>query len=149
MDTSFRFKIKKRERPVMVGPKPKVARIAEQLTGYVHDIPATQGEERFAKALDLYSAVVMYYYFRMPLLAPQGMPGWKELDFFISTIMGYFAVQIDGMEFVHRGTQARDALNDILMLEALKDYSISTILHVRADQLTTQEDANRVVRRLF
>jgi hypothetical protein len=132
----------------LTSQRPSYATAAEQLMGSVTGIPATQGEERFARAL-LRDKNVLTFYFRMPIGAPHGMPGWKELDYFVQTVMGYRAVQIDGVDFVHLGTQGIDILRDRATIGDLKNYGIGEVIHVRADQLATQDEANRVVRRLF
>lgn len=124
--------------------RPQVATEKEQLSGQVRGMEASSLEERFAKALD---GRRKNYIFRVPL-GVKGMPGWKELDFLVID-GGYYPVEIDDIEFVHRGKTAQDALKDATIREYLKEYNPQPVKRVTGDRLHTQEAADAVARELF
>jgi hypothetical protein len=128
--------------------KPEFAREAEQLTGSVNDIKANQFEERLANALNDRKVP---YYFRYAVGAPKGFPGWKEVDFLVSAPGQVEVIMVDGVDFVHRGSeaQAQDQLNDIIIKKSLVDYGINIVRHISTARLTDQTSANQVVREIF
>ena len=126
--------------------KPKFANEPEQLSGQVDGMPASDLEERFIKAARKHPSVKQAI-FRLTLGAPKGMPGWLELDVLMDTTLGYRAIEIDDMSFIHKGEGERQEalLKDMRRLESLKHYGInlSQVEHVPHTKLETQADANR------
>lgn len=124
------------------------------LTGLVKERRAAQGEERFARML--YKALgrgrILDFYFRWTMGRIPGLFRSRELDFFIFGYGREIAIAIDGMGFVHRGAEAehKDAETDMLFLVRIRElgYDVREIIHVAAEDLTTQEDADRVGRKL-
>lgn len=144
----YQFPKRTKRRPYIKRMRPLYARTPEELYGWVNGLSATQGEERFYRAL-VKQMDVRNIAFRVPVGAPRGMPGWKELDFFVETYSGFRAIQIDGIDYVHRGTSEEDIIRDLITLKYLSSYNIGIVTHVRADELLTQEDADRVARRII
>ena len=144
----FKFPRRTKRRPYIQRTRPEFAKTPEELYGWVNGLSATQGEERFYRAMAKLASV-RNIGFRIPVGAPRGMPGWKELDFFVETYTGYRAIQIDGIDYVHRGTSEEDIIRDLITMKYLAPYNIGIVLHVRADQLLTQEDADKVARRIL
>ncbi len=144
----FPFK-KKSEKSIL--PSVAVAKptreVTEELTGYVRGIPAnSEAEERFARGLEKNPNVVGYW-FRVPMGAPRGMPGWKELDFLVQTASGQaFAFQIADFEFIHHGAKA--TAYDQIESQLIKDYLskdgfiIDEVTWVDANKLADQEEAD-------
>ena len=60
------------------------------LTGEIHGLKAAKGEERLARALNkkIGAGTVRSFFFRSSPGLAKGQPGWKELDFEISTFFG-------------------------------------------------------------
>lgn len=142
----YKLKRLKKDRPPLSFQKPQAARDAEQLTGAVNGMRASDLEERFSRSLEKFD---VSYYFRIPI-GDIGQPGWKELDFLIFSTVGVFAIQIDDIEFVHKGTQTtEDAITDIIIMEKLKQYGIREITHITSDRLATQALSDSVVRSLI
>ena len=144
----FKYKVS-RKKPPISSSKPEFADTPERLTGSIKGMPAAKGEERFANALRGYE-----FRFRInPTGIPRGMPGWLELDFLINTPFGYRAIEIDDMEFVHRGVRksAEMVLKDNRRKKGLAGMGIDVreIEHIDTALLETQEDANTVVRNLL
>ena len=142
---------KARAKPQYIAPTPAED---EQLTGSVQNMPASDNEERFARSL-YKNKRVQGFEFRKAIGAPKGMPGWKELDFLVSTISGFHAFEIDDTSFVHKGESARtkDRLSDITRRQALERDGIQLpagIEHVDASAwLQNQESSDRRVRELI
>jgi hypothetical protein len=123
------------------------------LTGIVQDLKAAQGEERFARMLEkgINKGLVQEYRFRWTTLR-RGQVGYKEADFVIITNTLPMVISVQGVDFTHRSASSKnqDLINDLLILQKLKQLGIDVpkVTNVRADQLTTQESADRVGRQL-
>ena len=116
---AFRYKVKKKRQYVPTR-RPTIAKRVEQLSGAFKGMKASDIEERFGNALMTHPSVVQVL-FRMPVGAPRGMPGWKELDFLVQTHYGWRAFQTDDIEFIHvGGSKVKDALTDLVIRDALK-----------------------------
>ena len=144
----YKFPRPRKGRPYVPRTRPTFAKSAEQLYGSVNGMSATEGEERFYRAITK-NTNVQGTLFRMSVGAPKGMPGWKELDFLVQTYTGYKAIQIDGADYVHRGTTEEDKMRDLITINYLAQYGVNEVVHVRADQLETQEGANEIARRIL
>jgi len=126
----------------------------ENLTGQVNGLSAAKGEERLARALNkrIKAGTVRSFFFRSSPGMRKGQPGWKELDFEISTVYGTVAISVEGAEFVHRGESKRnqDKLNELLLMERLEMIGrpVSKIERVFDYELKTQKDAENVLKRL-
>lgn len=148
----FRFKIVKRALKVDLPSftSNEAATEPEQLTGQVQGMQASAPEERMAKALD---KAGIQYLFRYTVGAPRGLPGWKELDFLISSGGLLQAVEVD-TAFTHRNKQQSDVLHDAIVLN---DQSIQAmgelyprVMHVSGDSdLSDQDSANKFVKQNF
>ena len=135
---------KKKKPPFPAGAKPRVAVEKEQLIGSVRNMPASDIEERFAKALDKRG---IQYWFRLPVGAPRGMPGYNEVDFLVIN-GGYYPIQIDG-EYSHLGHESKDILTDAKLMVGLKEYSPFPVRHIPYTQLGDQKAADMAARRVF
>lgn len=131
-------------------PRAKFAKEGEILTGKVKGIDAKADEERFAKGLNRYPDVRQYF-FRLAVGAPRGMPGWKELDFLIETFHGWVAVEVDDMEFVHKGKTSEMQMADLQRITGLKDIGVDVheIHHVPAARLADEQGVDQVIRELL
>jgi len=145
----LKFKTRRKRVPLHA-TKPMVASEKEQLIGTVRGMKASDLEERFAAALDQRRRSVDGYYFRLPVNAPRGMPGWKELDFLVIS-RGYHPIQIDDVTFVHKGQRAlaQDKLNDVIIMNALASMSPRPIRHIPSTRLGDKDAAMSVVKELF
>ena len=125
MAVRMKFKRPRRQLPVM--PRGGLRRSPsehepEVLSGLVKGWKASKGEERAAIALSRNSNVADFV-FRMTI-GERNMPGFKELDFLITSKVGmYYAVEVDSA-FTHRDKGTSDILHDTLMLQALKHLNI-------------------------
>lgn len=146
---AFKFKIKKD--PIrMISRRPRFSNTPEQLLGSFRGMKASDIEERFGNALQS-SKLVRNVLFRMPVGAPRGMPGWRELDFLVETNYGYRAFQTDDVEFVHRGTSAQDQFADLQIMYHLRNSGIllKEIEHVPSTKLADSKQAGRTVKELL
>jgi hypothetical protein len=149
---AFQFKIVKRAIKVDLPSFPSLSAetAPERLTGTVQDKDASAPEERMAKALDKQG---IQYIFRYVVGAPKGMPGWKELDFLISSDGMLNAVEVDTV-FTHRNKQQSDLLHDAIILN---DQGIRTmgdiypvVRHASGDtELSSQDLADKYVKQNF
>ena len=78
------------------------------------------------------------------------MPGWKELDLFVVTPARPIAISVLGASFVHLDTGAQDAWNELLLAVRLRKegYPVMKVERVYDYELNTQEDADKVAKRL-
>lgn len=124
------------------------------LTGQINGLKAAKGEERLARALNkrIGKGTVQSFFFRSSPGLAKGMPGWKELDFEISTPHGTIAVSVEGADFVHHGESKRnqDKLNEMLIMERLAKIGrpVPRIERIFDYELTTQADAEKVLKKL-
>ena len=118
----------------------------EVLTGVVQGKPASMGEERFARSLST-SQNVTGFEFRMTVGAQRNMPGFKELDFAVSTMTMMYAIEID-TPFTHRNKASSDILHDAIVLKSLakKGTVYPQVFHVIAD---SQNVTDQFVKRVF
>jgi hypothetical protein len=141
---SYKIKTPRKQTPYMVVSKPTVVVEKEQLFGVVRDMKASDIEERFARSLD---RMGVSYWFRLPVGAPRGMPGYNELDFLVQS-GGYYPIQIDG-EYSHLGKEAKDMIADARIMEELKQYSPMPITHVMYMKLSNQKASDMVAREIL
>jgi hypothetical protein len=133
-------------------PRPEPDRV-ELLSGNIAGVKAAKGEERFYRAM-MKDPQVKQVWFRLPLGAPKGMPGWKELDFLVLKTSGmYSAFSVKDVTFVHAGTAktATDLMNDMVMVQALKSQGINVndIITIDARDLDDEELAARTEKELI
>ena len=118
------------------------------LTGMVQNLKAAKGEERLSRTLNrsINKGLVTEYKFRMSPGQPKQTPGWLELDFLIVTPSRAIAVSVKGAGFVHLNTQAKDKLNEMMIVQRLKKmgYDVYKVESVFDYQLNTQEAADKV-----
>lgn len=148
----FRFKIVKRSMKVDLPsfPSSEAENQPEQLTGNVQGMTASAPEERMARALD---KAGIQYLFRYVVGAPKGLPGWKELDFLITSGGQLHPVEVD-TAFTHRNKQNADILHDAIILNDSGIRAMGEVYpqvrHVDGDaDLDTMEHAQRYVKQNF
>lgn len=141
---SYKIKTQSHLKPYMAVSKPFVVKEKEQLSGMVRGMGASDIEERFARSLD---RMGVSYWFRLPVGAPRGMPGYNELDFLVNS-GGYYPIQIDG-EYSHLGKEAKDMIADARIMEELKQYSPMPIIHVIYTKLGNQKASDMVAREIL
>lgn len=145
MKKGFRYKTQKGRRESTPGNNIQVYKSPDEgFTGAILGKPASDIEERSARALDkLVEKSVLFYDFRVPVLAQKNMPGWKELDFVVTTYFGVQPFEIDG-EIAHKGIQQKeeDRIKDMLIDEIMKGRQLP-IIRVPGEELKTQERADR------
>lgn len=124
------------------------------LTGQVQGMRAAEGEERLARTLDkaIAKGIVSEHRFRWTTLR-RGTVGYKELDELVIKANGeVVAISVKGQSFVHRGTAAaeQDKLNELLIMVQLRKYGyrVNEIVTVADTELETQDDADKVARKL-
>lgn len=150
---AFKFRVSsggKSKIPLPSFPDAQGQTDAENLTGMVQGKQASAPEERLAQALDRGG---FEYQFRMVIGAPKGLPGWKELDFLISTDGMLQAVEVD-TAFTHRNKHTADILHDALVLNDKELNSYGTlfprVLHADGDsELANIDNAVSYVKRNF
>lgn len=118
----------------------------EGLTGQVYDEPASDIEERFARAL--YKKGLAFE-FRKPVLAPRNMPGSYEIDFLVYVDGQEYPIAIDG-EYAHKSAEQRskDQLKDMVLNEA-KQGEYEPVTRVDYTKLDNQDVADQFVEDLF
>lgn len=121
----------------------------EILEGMVQDKKASQYEERWFRAVSKIKAVEESY-FRIPVGASRGSPGWKELDALHRWNGLYYAFEID-TEFTHRKKDNADVLHDAIVLNELESIGIyPKVFHIDGErELASQEDAMTTARNYF
>jgi hypothetical protein len=125
------------------------------LTGMVKERQAQEGEERLAREFykGIVKAQIRDFYFEWSPGVPEGLPGWRQLDYMVFGYGKDVAIAIDDVDFVHRSAKAKnhDKVGDMLFLERLNKlgYDIREIKHIPASDLATQEGAAKVYRELF
>lgn len=145
-----------RRKPKVILPMPHKPRLdtgeeAEYLGGMVQNKKASAPEERFAKALDKLTTVDSYE-FRYTIGAPRGMPGWKELDYLVSSHGQVWAFEVD-TEFTHRQKGKADVLHDAIVLRDLEKDGMQvfpTVIHLMGEtDLVDQKWADATAKRVF
>ena len=121
----------------------------EGLTGQIQGYPASDIEERFARALDRDERVSSYT-FREAVIAGRNLPGQLEVDFMIQTGAIVKPVQVDG-EFAHKGLSKKeeDAMKDELINKFLSKYGAARVQRIDGEKLSDQRKANDLVRDLL
>lgn len=124
------------------------------LTGQVQGMKAAEGEERLARTLEkaIAKGIIREHRFRWTTLK-RGTVGYKELDELVIKTSGeVVAISVKGQSFVHRGTAAaeQDKLNELIIMVQLRKYGyrVNEIVTVADTELNTQEDADKVARKL-
>jgi hypothetical protein len=145
----FRFKADRP--PVDIFPLNRIKplpRSDEGLTGLVHGIPASDIEERFARALD---RLGIPYEFQKNLLAPANLPGNYKLDFLVYNPKDgrLYPIAVDG-EFAHKSAEqrAKDKLKDIV-LNSAKQGEYQPVERLDYTKLDNQEIADQTTADLF
>lgn len=138
-------------KPIKVGNPslyiPPVADTPEQLTGEVQGRQAQAGEERLCGAISGHPNT-QWFWFEMPLGAPEGLPGWIQLDVAWQTQNLLYAIEVD-TPFTHRYKTEADHIHDTKVLQNLESYGEvwPQVIHVNAEEkLTTKQDAINFVR---
>lgn len=120
----------------------------EVLSGTVQGMPASDLEERFAKALDNLGDAIQGYEFRAAYIQGRNMPGEIEVDF---TVYQPFPqpIQIDGQYSHHSAEQhAKDEYNDSVLNDHLRGVAMP-VIRIKDYELESQEDANQRAREIF
>lgn len=122
------------------------------LTGMVQNLKAAKGEERLSRTVykAMNKGLVTDFKFRYSPGLKKGMPGWKEIDLFLVTPSRPIAISVKGASFVHLDTGAQDSWNELLIAVRLRKegYPVFKVESVYDYELNTQEDADKVAKRL-
>lgn len=147
--TKFKYKVRRIARREMPFGKIQSVKNDEGLVGYISGSPASDLEERFARAMDK-DPRIDGYSFREAVISPRNMPGQLEVDFVVQMGPIVYAIQIDG-EFAHKGAAKRldDARKDALVNEYMKQYGAKPVIRIDGEKLSSQEEANKIVRTLL
>jgi hypothetical protein len=145
----FKYKIPRKARSDAPAFNAQLQKADEGLTGMVQGSPASDLEERFARALAKDNRV-MGYTFREPVISARNLPGQLEVDFVIQSGPLIIPVQIDG-EFAHKGQSKKqeDALKDAMVNDYYRQYGASLVKRIDGDLLSDQNAANKLVRELL
>jgi len=137
--------------PSPIKPRADTGDEAEILGGMVQNKKASAPEERLAKALGKLPTVEGFE-FRYTVGAPRGMPGWKELDYLVSSRGQVYAIEVD-TEFTHRNKGRADVLHDAIVLRDLEQQGMQvypTVIHLMGeDDLVDQKWADTTAKRIF
>lgn len=148
---AFKFKVRKPRINISLPSIPRIGNPEpEQLMGQVGGFEASAPEERLARALDKAN---INYTFRYTFGAPRGLPGWKELDFLVSTGGLLYAIEVD-TAFTHRAKANADVLHDALILNDKEIKAIGIlypkVFHADGDtDLASEDGAKSYVAHLF
>jgi len=139
----------KKPRPIKALPLNRVAGFTERevLSGTVQGLPASDLEERFAKALDRLGDAIQYYEFRVPYIEGRNMPGEIEVDFVVHTPF-ILPIQVDGA-YSHKNAEqkAKDEYNDAVLNDYLQGVAMP-VRRVKDYELQTQDDADATARQV-
>jgi hypothetical protein len=118
----------------------------EGLTGVVQNLPASDLEERFSRALEKNQ---IPYEFQKSFLAPNNMPGSYKLDFLVYVNGQEQPVAIDG-EYAHKSAaqHANDTLKDEIFNDAKKGEMLP-VMRIKYTDLDTQDMADAIVEQLW
>lgn len=136
-----KVRVTRPRRPKSILPAPHKPRIdtgdeAEILAGTVQGMKASAAEERYARALDKLKSVD-YYEFRYTVGAPRGLPGYKEVDFVVSSHGVIYLEEIDS-PFTHRNKQRADVLHDAIVLNEFEKLGFTpypSVIHTDGEML--------------
>ena len=120
----------------------------EGLSGKVLGQPASDLEERFARALSK-NRRVLGYRFQVSFIASRGLPGEKRVDFVVNTGLQR-PVEVDGA-YVHKtaAQQASDAVKELVLNAYFRAAGYQPLLRIPGFHLENQESADRFVQALF
>lgn len=147
----FKYKVSKPpSKPLPLGKIIKLPTNEEVLSGYVQGAKASDIEERFARALSVDKRVDAYQ-FRFPVVSPRNMLGQLEIDFVVQSAGYIYSFQVDG-QYAHKGIgkQQDDLRKDVISNAYMKKkYNSFPIKRIPWYQLSTQEQANKLIRELI
>jgi hypothetical protein len=145
----FKYKIPRKKRQPAPAYNAQQDIQDEGLTGMVNGEPASDLEERFARALDK-DTRVNGYSFREAVISARNLPGQLEVDFVVQVGPMVYPIQVDG-EFAHKGTSKKqsDRIKDMEVDEYYKQYGAQPVQRINGDLLSDQDSANKVVRELL
>lgn len=144
----FKFKVIRPARPTLTLQRlPVEAKADEGFTGEVQGMPASDLEERFARALD---RAGLQYAFRQVYGGARNQSGTTELDFMVFKGPTQYPIQIDG-QFAHAGGEQKqeDLMKNAILDEALRGTNAQPVQRIPYTDLGTQEETNRLVQELF
>ena len=125
------------------------------LTGVVQNQKAAEGEERLARTLEksIRKGIVRQHIFRWTTLRRSIANVHKELDSLVELSNGrWVAISIKGGGVVHGSIsqQNKDKLNELIIIKKLAELGVYVpeIVTVQADDLKTQESADREGKRI-
>lgn len=146
----FQYKVRKPpSRDLPLGKINTPPDTGELLSGYIQGAKASDIEERFARALST-SKRVDGFKFRFPVISPRNMPGQLEIDFVVQSAGLIYCFQVDG-EIAHKGIgkQQDDRRKDVLVNSFMKQYNAFPVKRIPWYRLSTQEQANLLIRELI
>jgi hypothetical protein len=118
------------------------------LTGLVKGKPATDIEERFARAL---GSLGLGFRFQVRFSTVGSLPWQEKVVDFVVQVSGVFQpVEVDG-DIGHRTSaqRGRDAIREVLLNEVFIWLGYLPLVRVKWFELESQEMADGVVRRMF
>lgn len=143
-----RVKYKKRSNP----PRMPVNRLGgtteeEILSGYVDGKPASDLEERWARAE---RRAKRDFIFQYTVNTPYQLPGEGNSVDFMDTTDTWQPIEIDG-NFVHKSAQQRahDEARDAMLNQVFAERSILPIVRIPGDDIPTPEDADRLLKEIL
>lgn len=147
---TFKYKVRRKARkPAPFGEQVR-AKQDEMLSGYIYGDAASDIEERFARALQK-DTRVSGFSFREAVITARNLPGQLEVDFVVSVGPMVYPFQIDG-EYAHKGIAKKqdDARKDSLVNEyMMKQYGAQPVIRIDGERLSSQDDADKLVRSLL
>ena len=142
----FQYKVPKFDRP---GRARRIEREKEDegLTSYVNGEPASEIEERFARAL---RKTQYRFDFQYEVNTTFSLPHQQRFIDFVIYLPPPMPIEIDG-GIAHKTIEDKEAdrIRDATIDDALRSYGFIPIERIDGDKLLTQEDADAVVSDLF
>ena len=142
----FQYKVPKYDRP---GRARRFQREKEDegLTGYVNGEPASEIEERFARALRKTTYTLDFQY---EVNTAFSLPHQQRFVDFVVYLPPPMPIEIDG-GIAHKTIEDKEAdrIRDATIDDALRNFGFMPIERIDGDKLLTQEDADAVVSDLF
>ena len=141
----FQYKTRRKAAPPLRRPVRKDE--PETFTGIVKGQPASDLEERLARAL---MARKIEFLFQVPVYTAYSVPGQENIVDFVVYYDIPQPLEVDG-EYAHKsaGQKEKDRMRDALIDEALQLMGFQLIKRIAGDKLLTQQMALDLVDDLF
>lgn len=145
---TYKVKAYKTREPKFDTNRTPVPSDEERLTGQVQSKPASDLEERFARALRKANVEFIFSYKVYTAVTVPGQD--NEVDFLAKKSGVWYSFEIDG-EIGHKTLtqKSEDAMRDIFVNEVLTRMGKQPIQRIPWTDLETQEEADRTVREVL